>query len=81
MSAARVRLRPNTTAATRSVEEEMVISWSLRFDANRWVATIAADGRGAQFPAYRPAHSVLLSPAAVRAQGYSRRLRAAAKRR
>ena len=41
MSAARVRLRPNTTAATRSAEVEMVISCRVRFDANRWVAAIA----------------------------------------
>jgi hypothetical protein len=34
-------LRPNTTAATRSVEVEMVISRRERFDANRWVAAIA----------------------------------------
>ena len=41
MSAARVRLRPNTTAATRSVGLETVTSWKDRFDANRWVAAIA----------------------------------------
>ena len=34
MSAARVRFRPNTTAARRSIEVEMVISCKLRFDAN-----------------------------------------------
>jgi hypothetical protein len=41
MSAARVRLRPNTTTATRSVELETVISWRDRFDVNRRVAVIA----------------------------------------
>jgi len=41
MSAARVRLRPNTTTATRSAGLETVISWKDRFDANRWVAAIA----------------------------------------
>jgi hypothetical protein len=41
MSDARVRLRPNRTAATRSAELETVTSWRLRFDSNKWVAAMA----------------------------------------
>jgi hypothetical protein len=41
MSAARVKLRPNRTAATRSVGLEILISWRLRFDANKCVAAMA----------------------------------------
>jgi hypothetical protein len=40
MSAARVKLTPNTTAATRSAVVEMVMSWRVTFDANRWMAAI-----------------------------------------
>jgi hypothetical protein len=41
MSAASVKLRPNKTAATRSVGLETLTSWRLRFDANKCVAAIA----------------------------------------